>query len=186
MRRIKYIVIHHTGGDWGSAEVINHWHTDPPPNGNGWSKPGYHYVINNGFPTYRSHYENSKTTGWDGKVEELVREEQTSNGVLGFNHSLINICLVGNFDINIPTPAQTNSLELICKHLCKKYKLEPSAIIGHHDAIRLREKRDNKRKKDHNKTCPGNRIYELDVLDDIRDAISNDTFFFLDDEQENG
>lgn len=180
MRGIKYIVIHHTGGDWGCADVINHWHTDPAPKGNGWSRSGYHYVINNGFPTYRSHSKGNKIAGWDGKVETMVPEERTSNGVDSFNANLINVCLVGNFDVGLPTSAQINSLELVCKHLCKKYKLEASAIIGHHDAIRLREKRDSKRKKDHDKTCPGNRIYELDVLDDIRDTINNDTFFFID------
>lgn len=27
------------------ANTIRKWHTDPPPNGNGWSDIGYHYVI---------------------------------------------------------------------------------------------------------------------------------------------
>jgi len=134
MRKIKYIVVHHTGSKWGSAETIIHWHTDPKPKGNGWSKPGYHYMINNGFPTYRSYSQNKKVKGWDGKIEGfeagLVSEEITSNGVLGFNSNIINVCLTGDFDNDIPTAAQLNALEVLCFKLMKKYKLSPEDVIG--------------------------------------------------------
>lgn len=159
MRKILHVAVHHTGSKWGCAEEIIHWHTDPKPKGNGWSRPGYHYMINNGYPTYRSYYRKVKVKGWDGKIEDstdgLVPEKHTSNGVLAFNSNLINVCLVGNFDQAYPSDAQINSLDLLCEKLLKKYNLDYTAIIGHHEAIALREAQDGKIRKDHHKTCPG-------------------------------
>ena len=184
MRRINYIVIHHTGSKWGCAEEIIHWHTDPKPKGNGWSKPGYHYMINNGYPNYRSFYRRQKAKGWDGKIENcdhgLVPPEQTSNGVLGFNSKAINICLTGNFDEAQPTEAQLNALEVLCLTLIKKYNIELKNVMGHREAIALREKIQGKRKKDHKKSCPGSQFNPAAFRKRLAMANRETEYFYFD------
>jgi N-acetyl-anhydromuramyl-L-alanine amidase AmpD len=154
-RKIKFIVVHHSVSRWGCAKVINAWHTDKKPKGNGWGVAGYHYVINNGYPHYRDYSSEKRRAGWDGKIEKLVPESDISNGVLAFNRNLINVCLVGDFDNEGPTAPQINALEVLCTKLLKKYNLSPESIIGHCDAISLREHIEGKQRSDHGKSCPG-------------------------------
>lgn len=46
MNRIERLVIHHSASSRSTTfAAIKHWHTDPPPKGNGWSDIGYNYVI---------------------------------------------------------------------------------------------------------------------------------------------
>ena len=81
MRKINKIIIHAADTfpdmDIGAKE-IRKWHTDPKPDGNGWSDIGYHYVIRR-----------------DGTVELGRREEIPGAHVYGHNHDSIGICLVG-------------------------------------------------------------------------------------------
>lgn len=186
MRKIRYVVVHHTKSKWGNAETIVHWHTDPKPKGNGWSKPGYHYMVNNGLPTYRSYYKNQKIRGWDGRVEGppqgLVEEQFASNGVLGFNANLINICLTGDFDVVEPSEAQLASLELLCLNLTKKYDLDAFNVIGHREAIALREKFQGKIKKDHGKTCPGTKFDLDEFRKRLNEANKEKEYFYFNQE----
>jgi hypothetical protein len=48
MRDLKRIILHCSATPEGrevSVETIRGWHSDPPPQGRGWSDIGYHYVI---------------------------------------------------------------------------------------------------------------------------------------------
>lgn len=116
MREIKYIVIHCTAGPQSQSTktIKNYWKKNL-----GWKSVGYHYLINS-----------------DGKIEELAKESEITNGVAGFNKVSIHISYKGGVD-SIKKPKDTRTLEQkesilkLLKDLRKKY---PKAIIqGHKD-----------------------------------------------------
>lgn len=125
MRNIKYIAVHCTAGNQRNkaADIVS-YHTRPKSKGGkGWSKPGYHYIIEA-----------------DGTIVNTWHIEQSSNGVgPQFNPVTINVCWVGGVDtskkglppIDNRTPAQKVSLRALLAGLKKQF---PNAIIqGHRD-----------------------------------------------------
>lgn len=125
MRQIKYIAVHCTAGNQHNkaADIVD-YHTRPKSKGGkGWSKPGYHYIIEA-----------------DGTVVNTWHIEQSSNGVgPQFNPVTINVCWIGGVDtskkdlpsIDNRTPAQKVSLRALLARLKKQF---PNAIIqGHRD-----------------------------------------------------
>lgn len=119
MRQIKYIAIHCTasGQKLTLSQLLAEFRAK------GWSKPGYHYVV---FP--------------DGRVEQLLREEEVANGVKGYNAVSVHIAYIGGIAkdakgklvaIDNRTDAQKQSLRTLVQNLKKKY---PSATVqGHRD-----------------------------------------------------
>lgn len=85
----------------------------------GWKNPGYHYVV---MPS--------------GRVENLLSEENVSNGVQGYNSTSINVAYIGGIDrngkaVDNRTPEQKKSLISVLSELKQKY---PDAVIlGHRD-----------------------------------------------------
>ena len=125
MRNIKYIAVHCTAGNQRnkSADIVS-YHTRPKSEGGkGWSKPGYHYIIEA-----------------DGTIVNTWHIEQSSNGVgPQFNPVTINVCWIGGVDtskkellpVDNRTPAQKVSLRALLADLKKQF---PNAIIqGHRD-----------------------------------------------------
>ena len=115
MRNIKYIAVHCTASSQHATikELLLEFKRK------GWSKPGYHYIVD-----------------VSGKVFNTLSEDEVSNGVKGFNSNLINIAYIGGIDtkgkpVDNRTEEQKKSLLLLLKALKKKY---PNAIIqGHRD-----------------------------------------------------
>ena len=115
MRNIKYIAVHCTASSQHATikELLLEFKRK------GWSKPGYHYIVD-----------------VSGKVFNTLSEDEVSNGVKGFNSNLINVAYIGGIDANGKpvdnrTEEQKKSLLLLLKALKKKY---PNAIIqGHRD-----------------------------------------------------
>ena len=115
MRNIKYIAVHCTASSQHATikELLLEFKRK------GWSKPGYHYIVD-----------------VSGKVFNTLSEEEVSNGVKGFNSNLINVAYIGGIDakgkpVDNRTEEQKKSLLLLLKALKKKY---PNAIIqGHRD-----------------------------------------------------
>lgn len=115
MRNIKYIAVHCTASSQHATikELLLEFKRK------GWSKPGYHYIVD-----------------VSGKVFNTLSEDEVSNGVKGFNSNLINVAYIGGIDANGKpvdnrTEEQKKSLLLLLKALRKKY---PNAIIqGHRD-----------------------------------------------------
>ena len=85
----------------------------------GWKNPGYHYVV---MP--------------NGRVENLLSEENVSNGVQGYNSTSINVAYIGGIDengkaVDNRTEEQKKSLVSLLKSLRERY---PKArIMGHRD-----------------------------------------------------
>lgn len=115
MRNIKYIAVHCTASSQHTTikELLLEFKRK------GWSKPGYHYIVD-----------------VSGKVFNTLSEDEVSNGVKGFNSNLINVAYIGGIDakgkpVDNRTEEQKKSLLLLLKALKKKY---PNAIIqGHRD-----------------------------------------------------
>ncbi len=125
MRQIKYIAIHCTAGSQRNkaADVVS-YHTRPESKGGlGWSKPGYHFIVEP-----------------DGTVVNTWPVEKSSNGVgPRFNPVTINVCWIGGVDtstkartpVDNRTPAQKKALRNLVAEL--KVKFPDAVIQGHRD-----------------------------------------------------
>lgn len=117
----KYIVIHHTATDSGSVESIDQTHRDV----NRWQGIGYHFLIGNG---------NGMA---DGRVEATFRwNEQLAGahaGLRPYNETGIGICLVGNFEVSEPTPAQIAAVSRLVSGLKAEFGLSDGQILRHGD-----------------------------------------------------
>ena len=133
--RWKYIIIHHTATDIGNAYLINRSHHDR----GFWYGLGYDFLIDNG----------SLGKG-DGQIEVSPRWIKQQNGAHckadGMNSKAIGIALVGNFDDELPTPNQMESLVYLVKTLCRHYHIPYNHVMGHRDV------------KGANTDCPGKRF----------------------------
>jgi len=120
----QWIVIHHSATAYGSAAIFDDWHR----NGRHWDELGYHFVIGNGSnsgngaveigPRWVKQKYGAHTKVWN-------REEYNQVGV--------GICLVGNFDKSVPTPAQMDALVRLVDWLAARYRIGDDHIIGHGD-----------------------------------------------------
>lgn len=133
--RWKYIIVHHTATEIGKASLIHNSHQDR----GFWYGLGYHFLIDNG------------TLGkGDGQIEEAPRWVKQQNGAHckagGMNGKSIGVSLVGNFNEELPTTNQLESLAYLLKTLAQYYHIPLSNIIGHRDV------------EGANTDCPGKRF----------------------------
>jgi N-acetyl-anhydromuramyl-L-alanine amidase AmpD len=118
--RWKCIVIHHSATEFGGARRFDKGHKDK-----GWDDLGYHFVIGNGSDTR------------DGLVEVGPRWKEQRHGAHCrspedyYNEHGIGICLVGNFDEEKPTAAQTQALAKLVRFLSKRYAIPPNKVFTH-------------------------------------------------------
>lgn len=120
-RRWQAIVIHHSGTANGNMAIFDKWHRE----GNHWEGVGYDFVIGNG------------TDSPDGSVEVTFRWYQQMTGAHcktpgnWANENAIGICLVGNFDENLPSQAQMQSLTQLVRFLSARYRIPVNQVYGH-------------------------------------------------------
>ncbi len=116
----KWIVVHHSATPAGGAAAFDKMHK-----AKGWDGLGYDFVIGNGTDTR------------DGQIEVGFRWKQQLTGAHAktadnqYNDYGIGICLVGNFDIDKPTPAQMQSLARLSSFLMKNYRISQTNVLGH-------------------------------------------------------
>ena len=138
IRHWRWIVIHHSATAFGSAEQFDRAHRQK-----GWDELGYHFVIGNGAGS------------GDGQIEPGPRWSKQKWGAHTktpdnqFNDFGVGICLVGDFDVQRPTPAQIQSLTRLVAYLMKTYRIPADHVIGHGDA-----------KPTH---CPGLHLHVADI-----------------------
>ena len=118
-RKWRYIIIHHSATDFGSAEAFNNAHLK-----RGWKGVGYDFVIDNG------------TCGKDdGQIETSPRWINQRDGAHckagGMNEKGIGICVVGNFSDDMVSPRQMDALVYLTNTLRNYYKIPKSNIMGH-------------------------------------------------------
>lgn len=116
----KYIIIHHSATDIGTALAINRGHKR-----RGFIEGlGYQFLIDNG------------TLGKsDGQIEISPRWIKQQDGAHckadNMNYRAIGICLVGNISQRRPTQEQIDSLCALVNTLRKYYHIPVKNIIGH-------------------------------------------------------
>ncbi len=116
------IIVHHSATDNGNATIIDKWHRE----NNGWNGVGYDFVIGNGSdsgdgqvePTYR----------WRGQLTGAHTGGTPGNWA---NEEAIGICLVGDFDRNVPSKRQLESLAKLVRFLQQRYHIPKSRVYGH-------------------------------------------------------
>jgi len=148
----EYIIIHHSLSHWGCKRAIDRWHKRRGFGVRVKNRKihiGYHYVINNGYPTYKSLKEGYQVE-WDGKIEKarpnLVNGAHCKQERM--NYRSLGICLVGNFDLVVPTQNQLRSLYELCALLCRAYSIPLRKIAFHRDFAP-------------HKSCPGSKFPPL-------------------------
>jgi N-acetyl-anhydromuramyl-L-alanine amidase AmpD len=118
----QYIVIHHSATPTGSMAFFDKEHK-----AKGWDGVGYHFVIGNGTET------------GDGQVEVTARWPLQKWGAHAktldnrYNEHGIGICLVGNFDVERPSPNQIKNLSRLVGYLMQTYRIPAQNVIGHRD-----------------------------------------------------
>lgn len=119
-KKWKYIIIHHSATDIGSALSIHHGHER-----RGFIEGlGYHFLIDNG------------TLGKsDGQIETSPRWTKQQNGAHckaeGMNYKAIGISVVGNLNQEKLSQKQLDSLVALVNTLRKFYHIPIKNILGH-------------------------------------------------------
>jgi len=120
-RKWRFIIIHHSATRTGNAAKFDRDHRQ-----RGWDELGYHFVIGNG------------TMSGDGEIEIGPRWVKQKHGahckVRGheeYNQLGIGICLVGNFNEDLPSEAQMQSLAWLVRNLMHRYGISKSRVLGH-------------------------------------------------------
>lgn len=118
----EFVVVHHSATKTGNAARFDDYHKNKKK----WKYGlAYHFVIGNG------------SQSGDGEIEIGSRWVNQIHGahtsIMEVNRVGIGICLVGNFDKSSKTTQkQMLSLLNLTTHLCKKYNIPITNVIGHH------------------------------------------------------
>jgi len=136
--RWKYIIVHNSGTRQGNARIFDVYHRRVRKMQNGLA---YHFVIGNG------------SSSGDGEIEIGDRWTRQINGghVASdyLNNIALGICLVGDYNRDLPTKAQMAALDELITYLrgrVGKIKGKPSIVLPH--------KKINPKPTD----CPGDRF----------------------------
>lgn len=115
----KYIIIHHSATDEGTANSLFDIH-----NRRGFNGLGYDFIIDNGTGGKK-----------DGQIEVSGRWIKQIDGAHcragGMNHQGIGVCLVGNFSKERVSSRQMDSLVYLVDLLSKYYHIPRNRILGH-------------------------------------------------------
>lgn len=142
----EWIVIHHSFSadhpDHVNWSAIRRWHTGH----NGWRDIGYHFGVEliNGHPEIL--------------VGRMLNETGAHCTNAGMNRKSLGICVVGNFDAEVPSDDILDTLRRFILGIISVLDIPNDQIIGHRDAG-LMDGFDWRRGEF--KTCPG-RLFPLD------------------------
>ncbi len=118
----QWIVIHHSGTFSGNAAAFDRYHSRVKHMENGLA---YHFVIGNGHGS------------GDGEIEvgKRWRLQLPGGHVRGeaLNRIAIGICMVGDFNEDIPTRKQLDSLSGLLAYLLSITSVDKKHVVGHRD-----------------------------------------------------
>ena len=122
--RWKYIVIHHSAGNFGNIKFLQQVHRKRQA-GDPIDAIPYHYVVGNGNGM---------------KMGEVASDWRKHNNLWGAhvsgnnsdrNFRGLGICMIGNFEEYAVPEAQYQALLNLCRELVTEYKIPIEAISGH-------------------------------------------------------
>jgi N-acetylmuramoyl-L-alanine amidase len=129
---ITHIVVHHSATNTGSPMAFAQYHV-----GLGWPGIGYHYVVTQDGTVYKT--QNLTTVSYHaGKA----------------NRYSVGICLIGNYDKQVPPAKQIESLLALIGELRAVLKVPVKRVIGHREVPAQ-------------KSCPGLAV----DMDEIRERL---------------
>lgn len=139
-----HIVWHCSGSEFGDAATIQHWHTDPKPRGNGWSRIGYHAVVLNGLrhKSDRRYYKPAE----DGVIEYGVPLGNQGIHCPSMNASGLAICLIGD---RCFTLHQLHNAIVLSLEWSWQFGISLERVIGHYETPKQQALPPNQRK-----ACP--------------------------------
>jgi len=108
---VEKLVVHHSASKKSTTKKsdIDSWHKQ-----RGFSQVGYHKIIEG-----------------DGKIVSGRSEKLKGAHAKGTNHNSLGVCVVGNFENEIPSDVQIISVIKVLVEWCKKYELTSTDIYGH-------------------------------------------------------
>lgn len=125
----RRITVHHSGGGVFSAigrlsvgraiKAIQDTHTGSK----GWDDIGYHFIVD---PAGRA---------WEGRHLDRIGAHAGSQGL---NQGNIGILVLGNFDLQRPTPVQLERLAEVLSYLQRRFAITDRDVYTHND-IRAQE-----------------------------------------------
>ena len=136
MKKIKRIVVHHSASEWGNANEIDHWHKS-----RGWKEIGYHFVIQNGYPTAEDKIMRRRWNPLIGQIEcgrhidldDWIEENEIGAHCLSLNKESIGICLIHDKGEKYKLKMLI-SLSRMCHFLVRHFEeLNYNDIIGHYE-----------------------------------------------------
>lgn len=118
INRPEVIIVHHSGGSDANtlldtsnqtAQIIKDYHLSL-----GWENVGYHWLIEK-----------------SGRIVKGREENYHGAHCTGWNQKSIGICVIGNFDITLPTKEQEISLTKLLKEILVRYPQCKDKIYPH-------------------------------------------------------
>ena len=109
----KWLIVHHTlmSRDKTTFEAIDKYHKSL-----GWGKIGYHYFIEGDGSLHQGRQ--------DKEVGAHCKQQ-------GMNYQSFGICLAGNFDKELPSKAQVDTLTVLLREKTREYKIPIERIVPH-------------------------------------------------------
>jgi N-acetylmuramoyl-L-alanine amidase len=92
IKKIKYLIIHCSATPENkniTAQTVKQWHTNPPPQGRGWSKVGYSDLIL---------LDGKRHTFVKHNADLWLDSNEITNGVAGINSMSRHVCYIGGMD----------------------------------------------------------------------------------------
>lgn len=122
--RWKYIVVHHSAGNYGTIEFLQQVHRERQQ-GDPIDAIPYHYVIGNG----RGLGMGEVASDWRG--ENSLWGAHVSRRNRDRNFRGIGICLIGNYEENSVPSQQYDALVTLTQHLMSRYAISVDNVSGH-------------------------------------------------------
>jgi N-acetylmuramoyl-L-alanine amidase len=125
---VTHLIIHCSDSPWGDHRAISEWHRVRGFDRAGDTYCGYHYIIENGLPSYSVLKDGVRCAARDGLVVTARPACYWGCHALGFNDRSLGICLIGVRDF---TTRQMDALEQTVRALCEQYDIPPANVLGH-------------------------------------------------------
>jgi len=148
----EYIIIHHSAtfdgktNDWKS---IKNFHIQVRK----WNDIGYNY----GIEKIDGHYilQEGRPLHMDGAH------------TIGYNQNSIGICIIGNYDTELPESTPMTMLKDMCQLFMKQYNIPKENILGHWETFIKRGLAQDKTEAwTKYKTCPG-KVFPIEIFRNI-------------------
>ena len=113
--KIQKLVVHHSASNIVTTKKadIERWHKQ-----RGFSQIGYHKII-------------------EGNGNIVNGRPETTQGAhaKGANQASLGVCVIGDFEKDVPSSDQIAGLVSVLTDWCKKHKLDTTSIYGHYNVL---------------------------------------------------